>query len=390
MTGPIDPVALTQALVRIPSVTPDAEPALSHLRALLEGLGFSCTSLRFSADGTPDVDNLFARIGDGEPHLAFAGHLDVVPSGPESDWTHPPFAGDIANGKLFGRGATDMKSGVACFAAAVSAFIAERKDPLPGSLSLILTGDEEGPAINGTEKIVGWMRDNGHTPDHCIVGEPASRDTPGDQIKVGRRGSISGTLTAHGRQGHVAYPHLADNPVPLLARMISAIKAEPIDAGTDRFEPTNLEFTQLATNSGANNVIPGTAQARFNIRYTTAQTPNSLKAVLVRRLATVATREQFNLELERPAGEPFLTENETLIGVVGDAIADVTGTRPVLSTGGGTSDARFIKDICPVVEVGLAGRTMHEIDECVPVADIKRQTAIYLRLLHRYFEAGIQ
>ena len=380
----LDPEDLTRALVRIPSITPDAKAVVDHAAEVLAALGFACTPLPFSAPDTPDVDNLFARIGTGAPHLAFAGHLDVVPTGPEANWGHPPFGGEADGGHLYGRGAIDMKSGVACFIAAVSEYLSGKED-FQGSISLILTGDEEGPAVNGTVKMLDWMRETGNLPNHCIVGEPSSLETPGDQIKVGRRGSISGRLTAIGKQGHVAYPHLAANPIPLLARMIEAIEAEPLDAGTDRFQPSNLEFTDISTGNTAGNVIPGTARAAFNIRYNVTQTPNTLKAALIRRIARVAAKDSFRLDLDPPAGEPFLTEDETLLATVSGAIRDITGADPDLSTGGGTSDARFIKAVCPVVEVGLAGKTMHEVDERVPVADLHRQTAIYRRILERYF-----
>lgn len=377
-----DPVELARDLVSIPSVTPDAGAALDHAETVLKAAGFACTRLPFSADGTADVDNLFARIGTAGPHLAFAGHLDVVPPGDEAAWTHPPFAGTVSDGALFGRGATDMKSGVAAFIAAAAEHAAGGFD---GSISLILTGDEEGPAVNGTVRMLDWMRGHDHVPDHCIVGEPSSGAAVGDRIRVGRRGSISGRLTAIGRQGHVAYQHLALNPVPLLAAMIAAIEAEPLDDGTDRFDPSNLEFTDIATANRASNVIPGHAWADFNIRYMPDQTPNRLKAILVRRVASVATRDQFDLALEPPSGQPFLTEDARLIDTVRAAIGDVTGLEADLSTGGGTSDARFIKDVCPVLEFGLCARTMHEVDERVPVADIETLAAIYRALLKRYF-----
>ncbi len=384
----VDAVTLTQDLVRIESVTPDAKASLDHVSGVLEARGFTCTPLPFQAPDTPDVDNVFARFGTDGPHLAFAGHLDVVPTGPADAWTNPPFSGAVVDSMLYGRGATDMKSGVAAFVAAAVNFLSERSSGFGGTISFVLTGDEEGPAINGTAKLVDWMRENGHMPDHCIVGEPTSRDAPGDQIKVGRRGSIRGTLTAIGQQGHVAYPEAADNPIPHLADMIAAIEAEPLDAGTEQFPPSNLEFTDIATDNTATNVIPHDARAMFDIRYNVLQTPNTLKAALVRRLARVAKRDQFALTLTPPSGEPFLTEDETLLETVRGAITDVTGHLPALSTGGGTSDARFIQALCPVVEVGLAAKTMHAVDECVPVADIETLTAIYRRILERYFETG--
>ncbi|MEM6665499.1 MAG: succinyl-diaminopimelate desuccinylase [Pseudomonadota bacterium] len=391
----VDPVALTAALVACPSVTPDAGEALDLAEAFCRTHGLVTERLVFGS-GADRVDNLFAQVDFGDadsistrPHVAFAGHLDVVPTGDPNAWAHGPFSGAMDGGYLHGRGATDMKSGVAAFMAAVANFLQASAKGSPGRISFIITGDEEGPAINGTVRMLDWMCKNGHTPDHCIVAEPSSLDICGDQIKVGRRGSVSGTLTAHGLQGHVAYPEKALNPIPRLAAMIAAITDAPLDGGVsrgnNRFQPSHLEFTTIATGNSANNVIPGAATARFNIRYNVSQTPDALKAELERRAASVAGADAFSISLDPNPSEPFLTEDAYLLDLAKAAIFHVTGATPDTSTGGGTSDARFIKTLCPVLELGLPGKTMHAVDERVAIDDIRTLTRIFEAFLARYF-----
>jgi succinyl-diaminopimelate desuccinylase len=338
----------------------------------------------FSAPGTPDVENLYARLGTGGPHLVFAGHTDVVPPGEETRWSAPPFSGEVRGGRLYGRGAADMKGGVAAFLAATLAHLAERGPP-PGSIGVLLTGDEEGPAVNGTAKLLRWAAERGERFDHCVLGEPTSRAAVGDVVKNGRRGSLSGVLKVEGRQGHVAYPQLADNPVRGLVRLIEALQA-PLDGGTAHFEPSNLEVVGVSAGAGAFNVIPAAAEARFNVRFNDRWTQGSLEAELRERLrAAAGNAVRFELDIVPGGSDSFLTAPGPFLDVVGDAVERVTGRRPELSTGGGTSDARFIKDHCPVVELGLVGDTMHMIDENVPVGDVVRLTEVYRALIDGYF-----
>jgi len=384
-----DPVALTRALLRCPSVTPEEGGALAFLAERLGAAGFAVDRVTFSEPGTPDVENLFARIGEGGPHLVFAGHTDVVPPGDETAWTHPPFAAALADGHVVGRGAVDMKGAVACFVAAALDHIAAHGGRPRGTLSLLLTGDEEGPAVNGTVKLLRWAAERGERFDHCILGEPTNPRALGDAVKIGRRGSLSGTLIVSGRQGHVAYPHLAANPIPDLAAMIAALRAAPLDRGTAHFDPSNLEFTSVDVGNRAFNVIPGEARARFNVRYNDSYTQASLKAWIEQRCADAAAAFGegigWRLVFEPSNADVFLTAPGPFVDLVVAAIAEVTGRTPALSTSGGTSDARFIKDYCPVVEFGLVGDTMHQVDERVPVADLERLTAIYRRIIDRYF-----
>ena len=380
-----DPVRLLQDLIRCPSVTPAEGGALSYLDSVLTQAGFSVERPVFSDAGTPDVENLFANTGSGAPHFVFAGHTDVVPPGDEAHWQHGPFSGDIVDGMLFGRGAVDMKGGIAAFAAAALDFIAE--DGLKqGTISLLITGDEEGPSINGTVKLLDWAAKRGHRFDAAIVGEPTNPQALGDAIKVGRRGSLSGTITVQGRQGHVAYPHLAVNPIPQLMKLIRRLTAEALDHGNERFDASNLEFVGLAVDNTAWNVIPAEASARFNIRFNDEWNRDTLEAWLLNRLQDAAGNEiVFELGLVPTGSASFLTHSEKLIGTLSDAVEQATGRRPALSTSGGTSDARFIKDYCPVVEFGLVGQTMHQIDERVAVADLVALTAIYRGFLDQYF-----
>ncbi|WP_152045178.1 succinyl-diaminopimelate desuccinylase [Aureimonas psammosilenae] len=391
------PAAILARLIRCPSVTPAEGGALSELENMLIPLGFRVERLVFSQSGTPDVENLLASSGENGPHLAFAGHTDVVPPGPESDWRHPPFAAAVENGELFGRGAVDMKGGIACFVAAL-ARIHRREGRLPGTVSLLITGDEEGPAVNGTEKLLAYAKEKGARFDACLVGEPTNPNALGDMIKIGRRGSLSGTVTVTGRQGHVAYPHLAENPVRGLATLIDALLAQPLDAGNERFQASNLEVTMLDAGGNASfNVIPARAAASFNVRFNDEWTPEGLEAEILRRLEEAAGntrlrpgREEpiaYRVEWRERPSEVFLTRDDTLVGILGDAVAKVTGRRPELSTSGGTSDARFIKDYCPVVEFGLVGRTMHMANERVALSDLETLTEIYDLFITRWFAA---
>ncbi|WEK51391.1 MAG: succinyl-diaminopimelate desuccinylase [Candidatus Kaistia colombiensis] len=380
-----DPVRLLQDLIRCPSVTPAEGGALSYLEGVLAEAGFTVERPVFSEAGTPDVENLFSTIGSGAPHFVFAGHTDVVPPGDEAHWRHGPFSGEIADGMLYGRGAVDMKGGIAAFAAAALDFLSEG-GPKQGTISLLITGDEEGPSINGTVKLLDWATQRGHRFDAAIVGEPTNPQALGDAIKVGRRGSLSGTITVEGRQGHVAYPHLAVNPIPQLMKLVRRLTAEALDTGSERFDASNLEFVGLNVDNKAWNVIPAEASARFNIRFNDQWSRDTLEAWLLSRMEEAAGNEiQFELDLEQSWSASFLTHSEKLIGTLSDAVEKSTGRRPELSTSGGTSDARFIKDYCPVVEFGLVGQTMHQIDERVAVADLVTLTAIYRGFLDQYF-----
>ena len=373
----VDPVNLTARLIRCPSVTPRDAGVLDVVGAELEPLGFSCTRLPFG-EGAGRVDNLFARRGTGTPHLCFAGHVDVVPVGDESAWSIPPFSGEVQDGYIWGRGAADMKGAVACFVAAVSRFASEGD----GSISLLLTGDEEGPSVNGTVKVLEWMAEHGHVPDAALVGEPTNPVAIGDTIKVGRRGSMTGRLTVRGTQGHVAYPKLADNPMPRLLALLTAISAEPLDEGSHHFEPSNLEITTIDVGNPANNVIPSEARAVFNIRFNDLHTSATLINWVRERMDT--TGYAYNLDIE-VSGESFLTPSGSFIELIDAAVAAVTGIVPEHSTAGGTSDARFLKNYCPVAEFGLVGKTMHKVDECTAVSDLEILTKIYLHILHGTF-----
>jgi succinyl-diaminopimelate desuccinylase len=373
-------VEIAQALIRCPSVTPAEGGALDVLGKILRDAGYEVHRVPFSDADTPDIDNLFAKTGSGAPHFVFAGHTDVVPPGNEASWTHAPFSGEIANGELFGRGACDMKGAIAAFVAAAIKF----GKPKRGTISFLITGDEEGPAVNGTRKLLRWAQERGEKFDHCIVGEPTNVSALGDMAKIGRRGSLSGTLIFRGLQGHVAYPHLADNPVPPLIRAITALLEEPLDRGTEHFDASNLEITSLETGNRAFNVIPAESRAQFNIRFNDKHTANSLRELVLQRVMDAVGDTPFQIDWE-PSSDCFLTQRGEFTDLVSSAIKETTGIAPKLSTSGGTSDARFIKDYCPVVEFGLVGQTMHKIDERVPVSDVEKLTQIYLRVLTRYF-----
>ncbi|CAO4169300.1 succinyl-diaminopimelate desuccinylase [Methylorubrum aminovorans] len=382
------PLAFAQALIRCPSVTPEEGGALSFLADALARAGFSVERPVFSEPGTPDIENLYARIGTKGPVLVFAGHTDVVPPGEMDSWTHGPFSGEVSEGFLYGRGAVDMKGGIACMLAATLAFLDARGSDFGGSIAFLITGDEEGPAVNGTVKLLEWAKGRGERFDHCLLGEPTNPDTLGEMIKIGRRGSLTGRLTVQGRQGHVAYPHRAENPIPGLLRLASALIAEPLDGGTAHFDASNLEFTTIDVGNPATNVIPASAKAVFNVRFNDDWTADTLGAEIRRRLeAAAGNTVRFSLDLQPSNSPAFLTQPDAFVDRVADAIQAETGRRPALSTTGGTSDARFIKDACPVIEFGLVGRTMHETDERVAVADLERLTAIYGRVLEGYFSS---
>ena len=374
------PLALARALIRCESVTPADGGALDVLQEALQTLGFTCHRLPFEEPGTATVDNLYARRGESRPNFSFAGHTDVVPTGERAQWSREPFAAQVEDGVLYGRGASDMKGAIAAFVAAVSRFGAVGDGA--GSISLLITGDEEGPAVNGTRKVLDWLAERGETLDVCLVGEPTNPQELGEMVKIGRRGSLNGTLRIAGRQGHVAYPMLADNPLPRVVALLNALLALKLDEGTDHFQPSRLELTSIDVGNEATNVIPGSAAARFNVRFNDRHTGANLERTI--RACLDATGEPYTLTTE-VSGEAFLTPPGRLSTIIGDAVAAVTGRTPTLSTTGGTSDARFIKDHCPVAEFGLLSRTMHRTDECVPVDALERLADIYLGILERYF-----
>jgi len=380
-------VTLTQDLIRCPSVTPKDAGALDVLASRLTEVGFRCDRLTFTDDDTPDIDNLVARIGGGPAHLCFAGHTDVVPPGDEALWRHPPFAAEIASGVLYGRGASDMKGAIACFAAAAIDYATDRGGDIGGTISLLITGDEEGPAINGTKKVLQWMEQEGLTPSHCIVGEPSNATTLGETIKIGRRGSLSAHLTVLGQQGHVAYPHLAANPVKGIIAVLGSLYDTPLDDGSAHFSPSNLEVTSIDVNNPATNVIPASAEARLNIRFNDLHGADALKAMLQDLVASTLSGTDLTFDLAfSPPGDAFVTKPGELDALVSEAVHETTGKTPSLSTNGGTSDARFIKDYCPVVEFGLTTQSIHKTDENVKIADLGQLTAIYRHFIARYFE----
>jgi succinyl-diaminopimelate desuccinylase len=382
---PADSVAILQDLVRCRSVTPHEGGALTVLENLLSTHGFVCQRLIFKDKDTPDIENLFARIGTAEPHLCFAGHTDVVPAGNDADWTHGPFAAEIEDGVLYGRGATDMKGSVAAFAAAAIDYVKANGKPA-GSISFLITGDEEGPAINGTIKVLQWMKANGHIPDHCLVGEPTCVDALGDTMKIGRRGSLSFDVTVEGTQGHVAYPDKTDNPIPKLARLIDWISHAKIDDGNDHFGPSTLAVTTVEVNNTAGNVVPARASAKFNIRYSTEHTYQSLREWVDAQIATVQADIGGRWTVNSYEGaEAFTTEPGAFVGLVQDAVEQETGLVPKLSTSGGTSDARFIKDYCPVLEFGPTNATIHQVDERISIEELRATQTIYGRIIAAYF-----
>jgi succinyl-diaminopimelate desuccinylase len=383
MTVPTNPVALAQALIRCQSVTPQDDGAQDVIAAVLTSVGFRCDRLRFDEPGTAPVDNLYARLGHGQPHLMFAGHTDVVPSGDRDAWRVDPFAGEILDGVLYGRGAVDMKGAIACFIAASARFLDGCR--AAGSISLLITGDEEGPAINGTRKVLAWLKERGEPPDACLVGEPTNPTRLGEMVKIGRRGSLTGMLEVAGVQGHAAYPERADNPIPRLLAMLQALSSDPLDDGTEHFEPSQLVITSIDVGNPASNVIPARARAIFNVRFNDWHTARSLECRLRARLEAVGG--DFRLETSSNA-EAFLTAPGAFTDLLEALIERELAIVPELSTTGGTSDARFIKDICPVVEFGLVGATIHQVDERVPLTDLEALTGVYQTLIESYVGAA--
>jgi succinyl-diaminopimelate desuccinylase len=381
-----DPLSIARDLVRCPSVTPAEGGALTFLEGILKKNGFTVHRMTFREPGTDDVENLYARIGAAAPNLVIAGHTDVVPTGDEKAWTHPPFSGEVANGELYGRGAVDMKGGIACAVAAVLDHLSQHGGKPKGSISFLITGDEEGIAVNGTPKLLKWAAERGEKFDHCILAEPSNQEELGDTIKIGRRGSLNGHLIVSGTQGHVAYPRRATNPIRGLVTLISALQAEPLDQGSAQFAPSHLEFTSVDVGNKTVNLIPGEARARFNIRFNDHHTLESLKKLIDQRAAKAAGGKiKFSFQWEPSNAGVFVTKPGPFTDLVAAAIAEITGRKPALSTTGGTSDARFITHHCPVVEFGLVGQTMHAVDERVPVADLRALTTIYHKIIDRYF-----
>lgn len=380
----VDPLDLAQRLIRCPSVTPKDGGALDTLQKVLIELGFECKRLVFDDDDSPPVDNLYARLGNKGPNFCFAGHTDVVPVGDMNGWTVDPFGAEIVGDTLFGRGATDMKSAIASFIAGTSEFLQKNGNDFGGSISLLITGDEEGPSINGTKKVLAWMEDVGEELDACLVGEPTNPKELGDMIKIGRRGSLSGSIKVYGVQGHTAYPHLAKNPLPTLAKLATLLSETPLDRGNEHFQPSNLQITSIDVGNTATNVIPASGQLRFNVRFNDQHTGESLMKWVEKKCESVEA--DFDIEF-RLTGEAFLTPPGKLSDILSNAVLGVTGKQPELSTTGGTSDARFIKDFCPVAEFGLISQTMHKVDERVIIKDIRHLTKIYEAVLDQYFKS---
>jgi succinyl-diaminopimelate desuccinylase len=387
MVVKFDPVELTRDLIRCESVTPHEGGALDYVQARLTELGFRCWRKLFTEPGTPDVDNLYARLGDGPRHLAFAGHTDVVPPGDLSLWSHPPFAGKKTDGAIYGRGASDMKGAIAAFMSAVAGYLEKTKLPATASVSLIITGDEEGPSVNGTEKLLQWMQSENHIPSLCIVGEPTNPRRLGEMLKIGRRGYVNGAITVKGKSGHTAYAHLAKNPIPAMAKVITAFNTLVLDKGNASFQPSNFEWTTVDVGNTADNVVPGAAKAQFNIRFNNEHTRNSLYEKY-RNLLT-ATLEGAGVEAEITmdrGAEAFMTEPSADVELFEKTVRAVTGETPERSTTGGTSDARFIRTYAPVFEFGLTNATIHQIDEQATCADIENLSAIYNKFIEAYLK----
>ena len=378
-------VRLTRELIRCPSVTPADAGALDVVEKALQSAGFETHRVVFSEPGTPDIDNLFAKIGVGAPHLSFAGHTDVVPPGDPARWRFDPFAAEVSDGRVYGRGASDMKGAVAAFVAAALRYV-ERHGAPKGTLSLLITGDEEGVSINGTAKLLEWARKRGERFDHCVVGEPSNVSTLGDMIKIGRRGSLNGRIRVIGKQGHVAYPQRAENPAPIIARIVAALSGHELDKGTTHFERSNLEFSTIDIGNRAVNVIPGEARAEFNVRFNDVWTHDSLKERILQVIKAAAPDATVEVEFPPSNTVSFITKPSPFTELVVEAVRQVTGLTPELSTTGGTSDARFIVNYCPVLEFGLTNETIHAVDENARIADIDALCAVYERVIERYFE----
>ncbi len=381
-SAPSAALKLAQSLIRCPSVTPADAGALDVLQAALEERGFEVKRKIFNDEGLDSIDNLYARRGTKGRNFCFAGHTDVVPAGDENAWTVPPFGGEVIDGRLFGRGAVDMKTGIACFVGALDHFLAANPD-FDESISLLITGDEEADAVNGTVKLLEWCDAQGEKFDACLVGEPTNPKYLGEMMKIGRRGSVTGWVTVYGAQGHVAYPHLADNPVPRLIRVLDALTTRELDKGTDHFQPSNLEVTTIDADNPATNVVPAKISAAFNIRFNDLHQGVELEKWIRDTCAEHAGAHDLTVKI---SGEAFLSTPGKLAGLIADASEKLTGHRPEMSTTGGTSDARFIHKYCEVVEFGLVGQSMHKVDEHAMVEDIDNLVLIYDEILNRFFD----
>ena len=382
----INELQLSKDLIRFPSVTPKDAGAISFLSKKLKKLGFNCKILEFKDKRSKPIKNLYAKIGKKRPNLCYAGHTDVVPPGNLKDWTVNPFKPLIKNNYLIGRGANDMKSSIACFAAAVSKFLKKNKK-FNGSISFLITGDEEGYAINGTKKVVDYLKRKKEKIDFCIVGEPTNPKKLGEMIKIGRRGSLSGKIEVTGVQGHIAYPHLSNNPINTLVAICKKLKENKLDKGNKNFQPSNLEFTSINVDNKAHNVIPARARAQFNIRYNNLHTATTLRKKVDAMVKKICKRHKCNYRIQYIAnGDAFLTKPEKTVLMAKKIIKKITKINPKLSTTGGTSDARFIRKISPCLEFGLVNRTMHRVDECVSLKDLKNLTKIYQNILEDYFK----
>jgi len=378
-------IVIAKELIRFPSVTPVDAGVMKFLAKKLSTLGFKCKIFEFKDKNSKPVKNLYARLGNSQPNFMFAGHLDVVPPGNLKDWTVKPFSPSIKKNHLIGRGANDMKSAIASWVVAVSKYVTKYKK-INGSISLLITGDEEGVAINGTKKVVDYLKNKKEKIDFCLVGEPTNPNKLGEMIKIGRRGSITGELTVIGAQGHVAYPHLANNPSNIIIKILKELKEIKFDKGTKDFQPTNLEITKINIDSVADNVISGIANATFNIRFNNKHSSSSLKGKLNKIFKKITKRSKSNFKIKyRVSGEAFLTKPNKTTYMIQGIIKKITKIKPQLSTTGGTSDARFIRKIAPCIEFGLVGKTMHKVDEAVSISDLKKLTKIYLEILKNYF-----
>ena len=382
----LNEIKLAKELIKFPSITPIDAGVMKFLEKKLKGLGFKTKILEFKERGFKPVKNLYARLGSKEPNFCYAGHLDVVPPGNIKDWTINPFRPSIRKGHLIGRGANDMKSSVAAFVSAVSTFLLLNKK-FSGSISLLITGDEEGDAINGTKKVVEYLKKKREKINFCLVGEPTNPNKLGEMIKIGRRGSLTGKLTIFGLQGHVAYPHRANNPSTIIVKALNELKDIKFDKGTKDFQPTNLEVTKININNTADNVIPASAEATFNIRFNNKHSSNSIKTKINKILKKICNKNKSNYKIEYSvSGEAFLTKPNQTTYMIQDVIKKITKIKPELSTTGGTSDARFIRKIAPCLEFGLVGKTMHKVDEAVSLGDLKKLTLIYSNILKNYFK----
>ena len=385
MAKVINELSLTKELIKIPSITPLDGGAIALVAKHLQSLGFRCTILNFKDKNTAPIKNLYARLGTSSPNFCFAGHTDVVPTGNIKSWNVGPFSGTVKDGKIYGRGTSDMKGAIACFIAAVSEFL-QNKKKFAGSISFIITGDEEGVAINGTKKVVDYLKKKKEKIDFCLVGEPSNRKKIGQMMKIGRRGSLTTYVTLSGIQGHVAYPHEACNPSTPIIKILDKLKSWKLDSGTNNFQPSNLEITKVSTDSNADNVIPATASATFNIRFNNKHTYTTLKKRISSITEQISKKYKCKAKIKySETGTAFITKPGKTVQMMSKVIKDITNHKPVLSTSGGTSDARFIKDIAPCVEFGLVGNTMHKVNECVAITDLKKLKRIYYKVLELYF-----